>query len=97
MFQSVSGLNKRIEELNMVNITTVNFGKHNGNFTEKPEHPDVKKVDENRCLTIRQSKDILDLVFDSADDLNSFCCAMKMFQEDEYVEKDDEYILVYLF
>jgi len=47
----------RIEELNMVNITTINFGKSNGNFTEKPEHPDVLKANENRCLTIRQSKD----------------------------------------
>jgi hypothetical protein len=81
---------KRVEEIIMSNITSINFGKNNGNFIERPEHDDVKKIHENRCLTIRLSKDFIDLIFDYENDLNNFVSAMAAFFTDNYIEKECE-------
>jgi len=82
---------KRLYEINMVNITSINFGKNNGNFVDKTlANREVKNVDENRCLTIRISKDFLDLIFESQSDLISFCVALMSFYTDNYIEKEED-------
>ncbi len=78
---------KRIDQINMVDITSINFGKNNGNFVEKPENKDVKKIDEDRCLTIRLSKDFIDLIFESSDDLTNFCAGVLAFFTGHYLDK----------
>ena len=74
----------------MANITAINFGKSNGLFIEKPTNLEVNKISENRCLTIRLSKDYIDLIFDSESDLVHFCAGAMSFYTYNFIEKEDE-------
>lgn len=81
---------RRVYEVSLANITTLNFGKNNGNFIAKPENSEAKKIPEGRCMTIRLSKDFYDLIFDNENDLLLFIAGIMAFFTDTYLEKDKE-------
>lgn len=81
---------KRIEEINMLNITAINFGKDNGNFICNPPNKEIAKIPAERCLTIRSSKDFIDLIFDTETHLYNFCSGLVSFFTEDYLDEDPE-------
>jgi hypothetical protein len=82
--------NRRIDEINMIDITSVNFGKDNGNFIDRTDNKDVSKILKNRCLTMRLGKDFIDLIFESEKEMVMFCTAIVAFFEDTYTDEDNQ-------
>lgn len=74
----------------MTAISSINFGKNNGNFCEKHNNQQVKECPELYCLTIRLSKDFIDLIFKNEQDLICFCTAMYAFSTDTFMDKEND-------